>query len=81
MRKDAIFPIASMSKPIVAAGALMLYEKSYILMNDSVSFYLPILKNMKVAKISYQGNGAMTIDTERAIRQPTIQDLMRHTSG
>ncbi|MGA3288164.1 MAG: serine hydrolase domain-containing protein [Bacteroidota bacterium] len=81
MRKDAIFWIASMTKPIVAVGALMLYEQNRLLINDSVSTYLPILRNMRVATIRRDSTGADIFATEPAIRPPTLQDLMRHTSG
>ena len=36
MPKDAIFAIASMTKPMVAAGALTLYEENRLLMNDPI---------------------------------------------
>jgi CubicO group peptidase (beta-lactamase class C family) len=68
MPKDAIFSIASMTKPMVAVAALTLYEEGRLLVHDPVSQYLPQLKNRMVG-------------TELARRQPTIQDLMRHTAG
>jgi CubicO group peptidase (beta-lactamase class C family) len=72
MRKDAIFPIASMTKPLTAVGALMLVEEGRVLLNDPVGRYLPALATMRVATES---------GTESARRQPTLQDLMRHTAG
>jgi CubicO group peptidase (beta-lactamase class C family) len=72
MPRDAIFALASMTKPMAAVGALMLVEQGDLLLNDPVSNYLPALKDMKVAT----ANG-----TEPARRQPTLQDMLRHTAG
>jgi CubicO group peptidase (beta-lactamase class C family) len=70
--KDAIFPIASMTKPLTAVGALMLVEEGRMFLNDPVDKYLPQLANMRVATES---------GSEPARRSPTLQDLMRHTAG
>ena len=72
MPKDAIFVLASMTKPMTAVGALMLAEQGELLLNDPVGNYLPALKDMKVATAG---------GTEPARRQPTLQDMMRHTAG
>ncbi len=72
MPKDAIFALASMTKPMVAVAALMLAEQGDLLLNDPVGNYLPDLKDMKVA--TPRG-------IEPAHRQPTLQDMLRHTAG
>jgi len=72
MPKDAIFALASMTKPLVAVATLMLAEKGDLLLNDPVGNYLPDLKDMKVA--TPRG-------IEPAHRQPTLQDMLRHTAG
>ena len=72
MPKDAIFALASMTKPMAAVAALMLAERGELLLNDPVGNYLPALKDMKVATAT---------GTEPARRQPTLQDMMRHTAG
>ena len=46
-----------------------------------VGKYLPQLKDMKVADVTTDANGKETVGTKTAKRQPTIQDLLRHTSG
>jgi CubicO group peptidase (beta-lactamase class C family) len=79
MPKDAIFNIASMTKPLTAAGALALVEEGRLLLNDPVGKYLPPLDAMPVAVMSR--DGATVAATEPARRKPTIQDLMRHTAG
>ena len=69
MPKDAIFVLASMTKPMAAVAALILAERSELLLNDPIGHYLPALKDMKVG------------GTEPARRQPTLQDMVRHTAG
>jgi len=81
MPKDAIFNIASMTKPLVAVGALMLYEQGRLLVNDPVGKYLPQLDKMPVAVMQTDTSGRTTMGTEPARRKPTLQDLMRHTAG
>ena len=49
MRNDAIFSIASMTKPLVTVGALMLCEEGRMLVNEPVGKYLPQLARMQVA--------------------------------
>ena len=72
MPKDAIFALASMTKPMAAVATLMLAEEGKLLLNDPVGNYLPQLKNMKVARAA---------GVEPARRQPTLQDMLRHTAG
>jgi CubicO group peptidase (beta-lactamase class C family) len=72
MPKDAIFALASMTKPMAAVATLMLAEEGKLLLNDPVGNYLPALKNMKVATPT---------GVEPARRQPTLQDMLRHTAG
>ena len=78
MTTDTIFNIASMTKPMTAVGALMLYEQGKILIDDPLSKYFPKFASMRVA---VRDAGEPTADTVPAKRQITIQDLMRHTSG
>src|SRR6202034_253154 len=72
MPKDAIFALASMTKPMVAVATLMLAEQGDLLLNDPIGNYLPDLKDMKVATPK---------GIEPAHRQPTLQDMLRHTAG
>src|SRR5258708_2788055 len=81
MTTDAIFSIASMTKPIVAAGALELYEQGLVQIDDPVSNYLPQFAKMQVAVLRANDGGAPGFDTVPAAPPVTIQDLMRHTSG
>jgi CubicO group peptidase (beta-lactamase class C family) len=79
MTKDAVFSIASMTKPLVSVGALMLYEEGRLMVNEPVGMYLPQLAHMQVAAPRCDGSSADA--TVAPTRQMTIQDLMRHTAG
>jgi CubicO group peptidase (beta-lactamase class C family) len=48
MTPDAIFRIASMSKPVGAVAILMLIEEGKIRLNDPVSRFIPSYANMQV---------------------------------
>src|SRR6202166_4904568 len=79
MTTDTIFNIASMTKPITTVGALMLYERGEILIDDPLAKYFPKFAQMRVA--ARDAAGEPTAETVPANRPITIQDLMRHTSG
>jgi CubicO group peptidase (beta-lactamase class C family) len=79
MTPDAIFSIASMTKPMVAVGALQLYEQGKLLMDDPVAKYFPKFADMKVAVMDAKKESI--VETVPAARKITIQDLLRHTSG
>ena len=76
MREDAIFRAYSMTKPIVSVGAMMLVEEGRLMLSDPVAKYIPELKDLRVG-IEKDGK----LETVPAARQPTIQDLFRHSSG
>ena len=92
MRKDTIFPIASMSKPITGVAVLMLIEEGKVRLRDPVSRYIPEFRDTQVAirKPASRGPGARSrgqaaaapeIYTVPAHREITVRDLMTHTSG
>ena len=92
MRKDAIFRIASMSKPITGVAILMLMEDGKLRLTDPVSRFIPEFKNTQVAMLKNPGapppppaagggRRAPEIYTVPATRDVTIRDLMTHTSG
>jgi CubicO group peptidase (beta-lactamase class C family) len=72
MTRDAIFRLASMTKPIVTVAAVMLVEQGAMKLQDPISTYLPELKDLKVET----PNG----DVQPA-RPVQVHDLMRHTAG
>jgi CubicO group peptidase (beta-lactamase class C family) len=70
MKADAIFRIASMSKPITSVAAMILAEQGKLDIGAPVAQYLPEFKDVKVG-----------IEKAAPKRPMTVQDLMRHTSG
>src|SRR3954464_6543875 len=48
MPVDAIFNIASMTKPVTSVGIMMLLEQGKLQLDDPVSKYLPGFDNLKV---------------------------------
>ncbi len=82
MPRDALFAIASMTKPITGVAGLMMWEEGRIGLGDPVERFLPQLGNRRVAVLTDQvraGHGR--IETVPAERPITMLDLMRHTSG
>ena len=50
MRKDTIFRIYSMTKPIAAVGVMMLCEEGKLTLDAPASVYLPEFSGLKVAQ-------------------------------
>src|SRR3989441_2714764 len=80
MPKDAIFAIASMTKPMVGAGIMQLVEDTSIQMSDPASRWFPQLGKLPVAVLKTDGDGQV-MEPVPAKRSMTIQDLLRHPSG
>jgi CubicO group peptidase (beta-lactamase class C family) len=79
MTTDAIFNIASMTKPMVAVAALRLYEQGRLMMDEPLAKYFPKFADMQVAVLDASKD--TIVDKVPAARRITIQDLFRHTSG
>ncbi len=77
MQIDSIFGLASMTKPMVAVGALALTEQGKLPLFSKLETYFPSVAEMKVGVPAADG----TLTLEKQARPITIQDLMRHTSG
>jgi len=78
MEKDAIFHLASMTKPITGAAVLMMMEEGKLRLSDPVSKFLPEFKNPKVAVPHGKPGEFYTIPADREL---TIRDLLTHTNG
>ena len=90
MTEDAIFRIASMSKPVGAVAILMLIEEGKVRLEDPVSRFIPSYEDMQVAVAQPRRGGFgpppapgtppefYTVPAERDV---TILDLLTHTSG
>ncbi len=70
MRLDAIFRVASMTKPVTSVAAMILAEEGRLQISAPVADYLPEFKERTVG-----------VERVRARRVMTVQDLLRHTSG
>ena len=82
MKADAIFWIASMTKPITSVAAMMLVEEGKLDLAAPVYRYLPALKDMQVGAEKVDATtGASTVALEPAKRPMTVRDLLQHTSG
>jgi CubicO group peptidase (beta-lactamase class C family) len=81
MGTDAIFRVYSMTKPWTSVAAMMLMEDGRLQLTDPVSKYLPEFKDLKVSVPVKDPGGQVTYTTVPADREPTVQDLLRHTSG
>jgi CubicO group peptidase (beta-lactamase class C family) len=81
MTRDAIFRIASMTKPVTVIAAMTLVEQGRLNLSDPVSRYLPEFKELKVGVEKEDGTGKTVLVLEDPRREMTVLDLMRHTSG
>jgi len=82
MKRDAIFRLASMSKPITSVAVMMLAEEGKIDLLAPVSQYLPEFKDLKVGvEKTDPATGKIALALEDQKRPMTVQDLLRHTSG
>ena len=79
MRTDHIFRIASMTKPVISAAAMMLYEEGKFLLDDPLSKFIPEFKNAVV--IDKYNAADTTYTTVPAKREITIRNILNHTSG
>jgi CubicO group peptidase (beta-lactamase class C family) len=78
MQKDAIFRIASMSKPITGVAVMMMLEEGKLRLNDPVSKFLPEFNDSKVAVARGNGGQFYLVPADRDL---TIRDLLTHTNG
>ena len=81
MATDSIFRIYSMTKPIVSVGLMMLVEDGQVKLSEPISTYMPEFKNMQLGIERKDASGTMVLDKVPSPRIPTVQDLLRHTSG
>lgn len=77
MRRDTIFRMASTSKPVSVAGAMVLLDECRLRLDDSVDAWLPELADRKVLK---RLDGPLD-DTVPARRPITVRDVLTSTFG
>ena len=73
LKKNQIYRIFSMTKPIVSMACIRLIEKNKLHLNSIGQEFIPSLSSLKVIR----PDGAL----ERLKRPITIADLLTHTSG
>ncbi|HTQ99420.1 MAG TPA: serine hydrolase domain-containing protein [Candidatus Acidoferrum sp.] len=79
MTNDAIFRLASMTKPITSTGIMMLVEQGKIDLDAPAAKYLPALAKPKVLTSWKAEDGTYT--AEPAKHEYTVRQLLTHTSG
>ena len=76
MSDDSIFVIMSMTKPIVSAALMMLYEEGHFLLTDPISDWIPELADKKVVMTNDMGSYRVPA------RSPiTFRHVLSHTAG
>lgn len=78
MTTDTIFRMASMTKPIVSAALMMLYEEGWFQLEDPISNWLPEFSNMQVEVTTPGSSEVVLRPAEKAI---TFTHLLTHTAG
>ena len=77
MPLDAVFALASMTKPMAAVAGLTLMEQGRLPLKAKLSDYYPAFADMKVGVP--QADGSLKLDAQAS--PIYIHDLYRHTSG
>jgi CubicO group peptidase (beta-lactamase class C family) len=77
LKRDSIFRIASITKPIAAAGAMALIDDGVLSLDDSIDQYLPELANRRVLR----SLESPLDDTVPARRPITVEDLLTSRMG
>ena len=77
LKKDSLFRIYYMSKPITGVALMILLEEGKLRLNDPVSLYIPEFADTKVLMMNEDGTSELVDQT----KVMTIRDLATHTSG
>ena len=77
MRTDAVYRIASMTKPITAVALLIEQQRGHLDISDDVSDYLPAYKEMYVGE---ERDGKF-VPGKKAKNSIKLYQLVSHTSG
>jgi CubicO group peptidase (beta-lactamase class C family) len=82
MTADTIFRIRSMTKPIVSAAAMTLYEEGHFVLSDPVSKWLPEFEKMHVVDVPFaQQRPGVPYKTSPASNPITIGHVLSHRAG
>jgi CubicO group peptidase (beta-lactamase class C family) len=77
MKKDNIFRIYSMTKPITGVAMMMLFDAGKWQLDDPVAKYIPEFTGLKVYATDANGNAVL----EDQVHPVTMRELMSHTGG
>lgn len=73
INNETLFPIWSMTKPIVTVATMILYEQGKLMLHDPIERYLPEMKNLNCV-----GDSGKIYPCKRKV---TVYDLLTHQSG
>jgi methyl acetate hydrolase len=79
LTSDALFRIASMTKPVTSVALMQLIEQGRLGLDDPAEKYLPELAGLKVFESFDPATGAYQL--RPAARPPTVKHFLTHTSG
>ncbi len=79
LTQDAMFRIASMTKPVTSVALMQLVEQGKVGLDDAAETYLPELKDVKVIEAFDAKTGDYKL--RPAARPPTVRHFLTHTSG
>ena len=79
MTPDAIFRIASMTKPVTSLAVMMLVEKGQVGLDDPIEKYLPDLADREVfTSYDFETGEYQSLPAKNTL---TVRHLLTHTSG
>ncbi len=81
MQKDAIFRIASMTKPIATLALLLLVEEGKCNPDEPISKYLPEFASQQIMISKDSINGILIYKTREATKPMLIRHALTHTTG
>ena len=79
VESNAVFRLASMTKPVTAVAVMIMVDRGLIDLDKEVSFYIPEYKNLTVG--NYSEDGTEILSTTPVIKEPIVRQLLSHTSG
>jgi CubicO group peptidase (beta-lactamase class C family) len=77
LKTDALFWIASMSKPMTATALMMLVDEGKVRLDDPVERYLPEFRGQMLAT----EKGANRVVLKKPPHPITVREILSHTSG
>lgn len=77
LQEDSLFRIYSLTKPILAAGVLILLDDGLVALDQPISTWIPEFRHARV----WRGIGAAMDDTVPLTTEITVWHLLTHTAG